>query len=251
MSAPRGALLCIRSQSPVVLLSAGVVRDARDVDAARTRRRESEEDLVDLWSAQLREHRFAVESCSLLKQLSRGRRIHRVQQAAATDQVGADFDALGHIDTALLEKIGASPGSDFYLCGPASFLQNMKRWVANLGSARRKCALGNFRVARRRLPLEWRRLHTLLTCHKGRPDWLSSHSRAAGLRLLGIRNSGSLLELAEACDVRQMVVPDWSLSYLHDGSIDGSIIDAPEPLERPLWERARTLFKKRGVTLDL
>jgi hypothetical protein len=41
---------------------------------------------------------------------------------AANDQVGADFDAPGHIETALLEKIGVSRGSDFYLCGPSSFL---------------------------------------------------------------------------------------------------------------------------------
>ena len=39
---------------------------------------------------------------------------------AATDQVGADFDAPGHIDTALLERIGVSQGSDFYLCGPST-----------------------------------------------------------------------------------------------------------------------------------
>jgi len=36
---------------------------------------------------------------------------------AAIDRVGADFHAPGHIDTALLERIGASRNSDFYLCG--------------------------------------------------------------------------------------------------------------------------------------
>jgi hypothetical protein len=45
---------------------------------------------------------------------------------AAIDQVGADFDAPKHIDTALLERIGASRNSDFYRCGPPSFLQNMR-----------------------------------------------------------------------------------------------------------------------------
>jgi len=43
----------------------------------------------------------------------------------ATDQLGTDFDAAGHIDTALLKKLGVSPNSDFYLCGPSSFLRNM------------------------------------------------------------------------------------------------------------------------------
>ena len=45
-------------------------------------------------------------------------------------------------------------------------------------------------VLSRLLPLVWRRLFTLLTCHKGRPDLaLQSHSRVAGLPPLGIRNS--------------------------------------------------------------
>jgi NAD(P)-dependent dehydrogenase (short-subunit alcohol dehydrogenase family) len=39
-----------------------------------------------------------------------------------------------------------------------------------------------------------RRLFTLLTCHKGRPDLApQSHSRVAGLPLLGIRNSQAYL----------------------------------------------------------
>ena len=52
---------------------------------------------------------------------------------AAIDQVRADFDAPGHIDTALLERIGVSQGSDFYLCGPSSFLQNMRDGLRSWG----------------------------------------------------------------------------------------------------------------------
>src|SRR5579862_6557373 len=59
------------------------------------------------------EHPFAEESRSLLKQLSRGRGYVVYSRPAANDQVGADFDASGHIDTALLEKIGVLESSDF------------------------------------------------------------------------------------------------------------------------------------------
>jgi hypothetical protein len=72
------------------------------------------------------DHPFAEESRSLLKQLSRGRGYIVYSRPAAIDQVGADFNAPGHIDTALLERIGVSRDSDFYLCGPSSFLQNMR-----------------------------------------------------------------------------------------------------------------------------
>jgi ferredoxin-NADP reductase len=77
------------------------------------------------------EHPFAEESRSLLKQLSRGREYIVYSRPAASDQVGTDFDAPGHIDTALLERIGVSQGSDFYLCGPSSFLQNMRDGLRN------------------------------------------------------------------------------------------------------------------------
>src|SRR5262249_48895494 len=63
---------------------------------------------------------------SLLRQLPLGRSFIVYSKAATTDQIGIDFDAPGHIDVALLEKIGVPINSDFYLCGPASFLQSMR-----------------------------------------------------------------------------------------------------------------------------
>ena len=82
VSAPRGSFTLRPSQNPVVLLSAGVGRNARDVDAAHTRRRKiATRGLVDLWSAQprrpsiCRRIAFATETA-----LSRTR-IRRVQQA--------------------------------------------------------------------------------------------------------------------------------------------------------------------------
>src|SRR5437879_11507255 len=71
-------------------------------------------------------HPFAEESRSLLTRLSLGRSYVVYSKPDVTDQAGIDFDASGHIDTALLEKIGVSRNSDFYLCGPSSFLDNMR-----------------------------------------------------------------------------------------------------------------------------
>jgi ferredoxin-NADP reductase len=135
------------------------------------------------------EHPFAEESRSLLKQLSRGRGYIVYSRPAAIDRVGADFDAPGHIDTALLERIGVSPGGDFYLCDPSSFLQNMRdglrNWGVLAGNVRTEI-FGSFEGV---TPGMARVDHTL-TCHKGRPDLApQSHSRVAGLPLLGIRNS--------------------------------------------------------------
>ena len=134
VSAPRGSFTLRPGESPVVLLSAGVgatpVMSMLHALAAERSQRE----VWWIYGARNRaEHPFAEESRSLLKQLSRGRRYIVYSRPAATDQVGVDFDAPGHIDTALLEKIGVSPNSDFYLCGPSSFLQSMRDGLRNWG----------------------------------------------------------------------------------------------------------------------
>src|SRR5208282_5929207 len=127
VSAPRGSFTLRPSQGPVVLLSAGVGATPVMSMLHSLAAEKSQREVWWIYGARNRvEHPFAEESRLLLKQLSRGRAYVVYSRPAAIDQVGADFDAPGHIDTALLEKIGVSQGSDFYLCGPSSFLQNMR-----------------------------------------------------------------------------------------------------------------------------
>src|SRR3984885_2227527 len=107
VSAPRGSFTLSPSQSPVVLLSAGVgatpvMSMLHSLAAERSQR--------DIWwiygARNSVDHPFAEESRSLLKQLSRGRSYVVYSRPGATDQLGLDFDASGHIDSALLVKIG-------------------------------------------------------------------------------------------------------------------------------------------------
>jgi ferredoxin-NADP reductase/MOSC domain-containing protein YiiM len=134
VSAPRGSFTLRPSQSPVVLLSAGVgatpVMSMLHALAAEKSQRE----IWWIYGARNRvDHPFAEESRSLLKQLPRGREYIVYSRPAAIDKVGTDFDAAGHIDTALLERIGVPQGSDFYLCGPSSFLRNMRDGLQTWG----------------------------------------------------------------------------------------------------------------------
>ena len=133
---PEEAFTLHPGQNPVVLLSAGVgatpvMSMLHSLAAERSQR--------EIWwiygARNSIVHPFAEESRSLLKQLSRGRCIHPLaySRPVAIDRVGTAFDAPGHIDTALLSKIGVSQGSDFYLCSPTSFLQNMRDGLRNWG----------------------------------------------------------------------------------------------------------------------
>ena len=149
VSAPRGSFTLRASQEPVVLLSAGVGATPVMSMLHSLAAEKSEQEIWWIYGARNRaEHPFAEESRSLLKQLSRGRAYIVYSRPAAIDRVGTDFDAPGHIDAALMEKIGVSQGSDFYLCGPPSFLQNMRDGLRNWGVARRECAHGNLRFSR-------------------------------------------------------------------------------------------------------
>src|SRR5262249_45037598 len=134
VSAPRGSFTLRRGDYPVVLLSAGVgatpVMSMLHALAAERSQRQ------DWWIHGARNranHPFAEESRSLIKQLPRGRGYILYSKPAVTDELGEDFDAPGHIGVALLEKIGVPRNGEFYLCGPSSFLENMRDGLRNWG----------------------------------------------------------------------------------------------------------------------
>src|SRR5262249_45943775 len=127
VSAPRGSFVLQAGDNPVVLLSAGVGATPVMSMLHALAREGSQRQVWWIHGARDRSsHPFAEESRSLLKQLSRGRGYIVYSRPGATDQLETDFNASGHIDGPLLERIGVSPNSDFYLCGPSSFLQEMR-----------------------------------------------------------------------------------------------------------------------------
>jgi ferredoxin len=173
---------------------------------------------------------------------------------AAIDQVGADFDAPGHIDTALLERIGVSQGSDFYLCGPSSFLQNMRDGLRNWGVLAGNVHTEIFGSHEAITPGMAPVVHT-----PHLPNGLPGSGPSVAFARSAItaawdRKFSSLLELAEACDVPVR----WSCrtGVCHTcmtGLIDGSITYNPEPLEMPAPGNVLVCCSqpKAGVTLDL
>jgi ferredoxin len=180
------------------------------------------------------DHPFAEESRSLLKQLSGGREYIVYSKPAAIDRVGADFDAPGHIDTAMLERIGVSQSSDFYLCGPSSFLQNMRDGLRNWGVFDGNVHTEIFGSLEGITPGMARVDHTP-HLPEGPPGPGSPVSFVrSGITAAWDPKFGSLLELAEACDVPFK----WSCrtGVCHTcmtGLIGGSVVYNPEPLEQP------------------
>jgi ferredoxin-NADP reductase/MOSC domain-containing protein YiiM len=255
VSAPRGSFTLRPSQNPVVLVSAGVgatpVMSMLHALAAERSQRE-------IWwiygARNSAEHLFREESRSLLKQLSRGREYTVYSRPTATDRVGLDFDVRGHIDAALLERIGVSQGGDFYLCGPSSFLQSMRDGLRNWGVPAGNVHTEVFGSLDAITPGMARVDHT-----PHRPQGPPGSGPPVSFARSGISAAwdpkfGSLLELAEACDVPVR----WScrVGVCHTcmtDLIDGSIIYNPEPLERPATGNVLVCCSKPNVavTLDL
>ena len=255
VSAPRGSFTLRASQNPVVLLSAGVgatpVMSMLHALAAQRSQRE----IWWVYGARDRaDHPFADESRSLLKQLSHGRGYVVYSRPAATDRVGADFDAPGHVDTALLQKIGVPQGSDFYLCGPTSFLQDMRDGLRNWGVPAGNVHTEIFGALAGITPGMAEVEHTPHV-PPGPPGSGPAVSFArSGITAAWDPKFASLLELAEACDVPVR----WSCrsGVCHTcvtGLIGGSIVYNPEPLDRPAPGNLLVCCSQpsTAVTLDL
>jgi ferredoxin-NADP reductase/MOSC domain-containing protein YiiM len=255
VSAPRGSFTLRPGQNPVVLLSAGVgatpvMSMLHSLAAERSRR-----EIWWIYGARNRaDHPFAEESRSLLKQLSRGRGYIVYSRPSANDQVGADFDAPGHIDAALLERLGVAQDSDFYLCGPSSFLQDMRDGLRNWGVLAGNVHTEIFGSLEAITPGMAQIVHTP-HLPQGPPGSGPPVSFArSGITAAWDPKFGSLLELAEACDVPVR----WSCraGVCHTcmtGLIGGSIIYDPQPLERPAPGNVLVCCSQpdAGVTLDL
>jgi ferredoxin-NADP reductase len=235
VSAPRGSFTLSPGENPVVLLSAGVgatpVMSMLHALAANKSQRE----VWWIYGARDRaNHPFAEESRFLLKQLSRGRSYIVYSRPAAIDEPEMDFDVSGHIDTALLERIGVSRNSDFYLCGPSSFLQNIRDGLRNWGVLAENVHTEVFGALEGITP-GMARIDRTPHLPQGPPGSGPSVSFArSGITIAWDPKYQSLLELAEACDVPVR----WSCrtGVCHTcmtGLIGGSISYNPEPLEIP------------------
>jgi ferredoxin-NADP reductase/MOSC domain-containing protein YiiM len=255
VSAPRGEFTLQPGEDPVVLLSAGVgVTPVMSMLHALAAER-SQREVWWIYGARNRsEHPFAKESRSLLEQLSRERSYVVYSRPAAADQPGVDFDATGHIELALLGKIGVPRNAEFYLCGPSSFLADLRAGLRNWGVPDEHVHMEIFGALAGITPGMTRVDHDPhLPLGLPGPGPSVSFVRS-GITAAWDPKFGSLLEMAEACDVPVR----WSCrtGVCHTciiGLISGSITYQPEPLERPIPGNVLVCCSKpnASVILDL
>ena len=254
VSAPRGRFTLRTGENPVVLLSAGVgatpvMSMLHQLAAERTQR-----EVWWIYGARNRaKHPFAQESRSLLQQLNRARSCIVYSRPTANDELGADFDIQGHVEVALLDKLGVPSKAEFYLCGPPSFLTDIREGLLRWGAAANVHTETFGSITGLTPGLE------RSTDNSHPPAWDMGSGPSVSFVRSGISVAwnpkfGSLLELAEACDVPVR----WSCrsGVCHTcmtGLISGSINYDPAPLEMPAPGNVLICCSqpKEDVTLDL
>ena len=235
VAAPRGSFTLQDASEPVVLLSAGI--GATPVMAmlyALSLQKNSERVVWWLHGARNRsEHPFAEESTRLLASLANSRRYIVYSQPASDDRMGQDYDAVGHLNFDVLERLGVPRAADFYLCGPTNFLTDLIAGLKNWG------------VEPGRVHSEIFGAHESITPGiappkvAGRPKSLPGAGFQVSFVRSGVTGSWapqfqSLLELAEACNVPVA----WSCRTgvchtCESGLVGGAVEYQPEPLEPP------------------
>jgi ferredoxin-NADP reductase len=236
VSAPRGSFTLRSGDGPVVLLSAGigatpVLAMLQSLSSAASRR-----EIWWIYGARNRaEHPFAKESRRLLKTLLNGRSHVVYSKPDSGDELGVDYDSVGHVETPLLDRLRVARDADFYLCGPASFLKQLTEGLKTWGADSTRIHAEVFGPEEPKTPGIVRSSHPPAHPPSGEPGAGPHISfTRSGLTVSWDSHFSSLLELAEACDVPAQ----WSCrtGVCHTcecALIGGSVRYEPDPLEPP------------------
>ena len=236
IAAPRGSFILDQTDVPVLLISAGIGATpvlAMLQDLAQKR---SEREIWWLYGARDgREHPFAAEARALLASLSNARARVYYSHPDPDDLEGRDFDSAGRLTVSDLAALDPPSQAEAYLCGPPAFMDEISAGLGALG-------------------LDGSRIHTEvfgpaagltpgIAATPARPPHPPTGQPGNGPTIAFARSDltipwssdyGTLLELAESCDVPVR----WSCrtgvcQTCETTLIEGNVDYNPDPVEPP------------------
>ena len=202
VAAARGTFLLGPSEAPVLLISAGIgatpVLAMLNALVAEGSRREV------WWLHGARDghgHPFAAEARELLAQLPNARSHTYYSRPGAEDLEGRDFDAPGRLTSSLLLELAPPRDAEAYVCGPGSFMDEISAGLAAIGVEASHIHTEPFGPEAGITPGITATAHTP-HLPAGQPgDGPTIEFARSDLSVPWSSDYGSLLELAEACDV--------------------------------------------------
>ncbi|HYM00020.1 MAG TPA: MOSC and FAD-binding oxidoreductase domain-containing protein, partial [Blastocatellia bacterium] len=236
-SAPRGSFVLEFGDRPVVLLSGGI---GVTPVLAMLHSLAAESSPREIWwihtSRNRQSHPLAQEAQHLIESLPRGRKHIRYTRPEPNDQPGRDFDAVGRLSAAVLDKIGVPKNADFYLCGPTAFIQDLTAGLKSAGVSAASIHSEIFGGGESMTPgiAATASPAPHLPAGNAGDGPMVSFARSGITARWESGTYASLLEMAEACDVPVR----WSCrtGVCHNcesGLVSGSVAYEPDPLDPP------------------
>jgi ferredoxin-NADP reductase/MOSC domain-containing protein YiiM/ferredoxin len=236
IAAPRGTFTLDRTHAPVLLISAGI--GATPVLAMLHALAEERSDREIWWLHGARsghEHCFAAETRALLRSLPNVRTHVYYSRPGRHDLQGRDFDSAGRLTASLLAELEPRRDAEAYLCGPTPFMEEISAGLAAIGVDASHIHTEPFGPAPGLTPgiaaTPARAPHP----PSGPPgNGPTIEFARSDLSIPWSNDHGSLLELAEACDVPVR----WSCrtGVCHNCEttlIAGTVDYNPDPVEPP------------------
>ncbi len=255
-AAPRGGFTLRPGQRPIVLISAGV--GATPVLAMLHSLAAATDKRTVWWLHGARNraaYAFAAEVDSLLGALPDARRLVCFSRPGPGEAPGSDFDAVGRISIDAIAAAGLPVDADYYLCGPDAFMRSLSAALTARGTAPEHVITETFGAATVVGPPG-------LDGERPAPHPPAGTAGAGSVVIFSRSNLavpwdpafGTLLELAEACDVPvSFGCRNGVCHSCESGLLMGAVEYVTEPLEAPGPERVLVCCAQPAgeITLEL
>jgi len=236
IAAPRGTFILDETPAPVLLISAGI--GATPVLAMLQALAQERSDREIWWlhgARNGREHSFAAETRTLLASLPHARANVYYSRPGPNDREGRDFDSAGRLTASRLAELNPPADAEAYLCGPAGFMDEIGAGLTALGFDASRIHTEPFGPAASVTPgiaaTPARAPHPPAGQPANGPTIAFARS---DLTIPWSSDYGTLLELAESCDVPVR----WSCrtgvcQTCETTLIAGNVDYNPDPVEPP------------------
>jgi ferredoxin-NADP reductase/MOSC domain-containing protein YiiM/ferredoxin len=203
VAAPRGSFILDESEAPVLLISAGI--GATPVLAMLNALAEKHSKREIWWLQGARnghEHSFAAETRSLLAAFPNARTRVYYSRPGAGDLEGREFDTAGRLTPSLLLELEPPRNAEAYICGPKMFMDEISAGLASIGLDASHIHTEPFGPEQGSTPgIAAAPARTPHLPAGARGDGPTVEFARSNLAVSWSSDYGSLLELAEACDV--------------------------------------------------
>jgi ferredoxin-NADP reductase/MOSC domain-containing protein YiiM/ferredoxin len=256
IAAPRGTFILDQTHASVLLISAGIGATPVLAMLQALAQERSEREIWCLYGARNgREHPFAAEARDLLASLPNARRQVYYSRPGPNDLVGRDFDRAGRLTAQAIAELKPPSDAEAYLCGPTAFMDEISAALAALGFDGSHIHTELFGPAAGETPG--------IAATPARAPHLPAGQPGNGPTIAFARSDltipwssdyGTLLELAESCDVPVRWSCRTGVCHTCETTlIAGNVDYSPAPVEPPTQGSALICCSqpRDDVVLDL